>query len=64
MVKYATIIAWAGGALFTYLWLMKVGTLRDAGYGWKDSLILKNDLIFFGATGIFTMVAMLLASMQ
>jgi hypothetical protein len=58
MAKYATIIAWIGGAAFTYVYLMRIGSLRDEGKGWLDALFRKNDMVFFGAVGLTTLVAM------
>jgi len=58
MAKYAVIIAWIGGAAFTYVYLMRIGSLRDEGNGWLDALFRKNDMVFFGAVGLFTLVAM------
>ena len=58
MAKYATIIAWVGGAAFTFVYLMRIGNLRDEGLGWFDALFRKNDMVFFGAVGLFTLVAM------
>ncbi len=58
MAKYAAIIAWIGGAAFTYVYLMRIGNLRDKGNGWVDALFRKNDMIFFGAVGLFTLVAL------
>ena len=63
MAKWATWIAWFGWALFTYIWLMRVGSLRDEGKSWLDALVKKNDMYFFGITGLFTMLAMLLSGM-
>ncbi|MCF8052351.1 MAG: hypothetical protein K9L59_14000 [Desulfobacterales bacterium] len=61
MAKYAVIISWIGGALFTYVWMMRVGNLRDKGKNWYEALIKENDMIFFGAVGILTLVAMTIA---
>ena len=57
----ATIISWAGGAVFTYVWLMRVGKLRDEGMGWLDATFKKNDLRWFGAMGLGTLIAMTIA---
>ena len=62
MAKYAVIISWIGGAVFAYIYVMRVGSLRDEGKGWIDALVKENDMVFFGAVGFATMLAMLLAS--
>lgn len=61
MAKYAVIISWIGGAVFTYVYMMRVGNLRDQGKNWIDALFRENDMIFFGAVGIITLVAMTIA---
>ena len=61
MAKYAVIISWIGGALFTYVYVMRVGNLRDKGKNWVEALFKENDMIFFGAVGILTLVAMTIA---
>ena len=60
MVKWAIVISWLGATLFVYLWLMAVGKLRDQGKGWPEALYKENKMIFFGATGLFTMICMVL----
>ena len=58
----ATVISWVGGAAFTYVWLMRVGKLRDEGMGWLDATIKKNDLALFGLVGLSTLVAMVVTA--
>ena len=58
MAKIAIVISWLGGAAFTYFYVMRVGNLRDDGKDWMDALLHENDLVLFGAVGLFTMVAM------
>jgi hypothetical protein len=58
MAKYAMVVAWIGGAAFTFVYLMRIGNLRDEGLGWLDALFRKNDMVFFGAVGLLTLVAM------
>lgn len=62
MVKWAIIISWLGATFFAYLWVMAVGSLRDEGKSWPDALLNENKMVFFGATGIFTMLCLLLYS--
>ncbi|CAB5112236.1 hypothetical protein D3OALGA1CA_2095 [Olavius algarvensis associated proteobacterium Delta 3] len=62
MTKIAIVISWLGGVAFTYVWLMRVGKLRDQGMGWIDATIKKNDLVLFGFVGLSTLVAMVVAS--
>jgi hypothetical protein len=58
MAQIATIIAWLGGAAFTYVYVMRVGSLRDENKTWQQALLKENDMVFFGITGIFTMVCL------
>jgi len=62
VTKIAIVISWLGGVAFTYVWLMRVGKLRDQGMGWIDATIKKNDLVLFGFVGLSTLVAMVVAS--
>jgi len=62
VANIAVIISWIGGAAFTYIWLMRVGKLRDEGMGWVDATIKKNDLVLFGIIGLSTLVAMVVTA--
>jgi hypothetical protein len=55
----ARIIAWIGGTVFTYTYVISVGHLRDEGKGWLDALVKKNQMLLFGFMGILTLVSLL-----
>ncbi len=55
----ARIIAWIGGVVFTYTYMISVGNLRDEGKGWLDALVKKNPMLLFGFMGILTLVSLL-----
>lgn len=56
----ARIVAWIGGTIFTYVYVISVGRLRDEGKGWLDALVRKNQMLLFGFMGILTLVSMLM----
>lgn|GEM_PF-2201738 len=57
----ATVISWVGGVAFTYVWLMRVGKLRDQGMGWLDATFKENDMRWFGVMGVITLIGMTIA---
>jgi hypothetical protein len=56
----ARIVAWIGGTVFTYTYVVSVGHLRDEGKSWLDALIKKNQMVLFGFMGILTLACMVL----
>lgn len=54
----AGIIAWPGGTMFTYLYIVAVGHLRDDGKTWFEG-IFKNQMLIFGFMGILTLLSLL-----
>ena len=54
----ARIIAWIGGTIFTYVYVVAVGNMRDDGKSWFDALF-KNQMLLFGFVGILTLLSML-----
>ena len=55
----ARIVAWIGGTVFTYTYLVSVGHLRDEGKGWLDALVKKNQMLLFGFMGVLTLVCLM-----
>ncbi|MBI9086471.1 MAG: hypothetical protein JEZ11_22940 [Desulfobacterales bacterium] len=55
----ANIVAWIGGTIFTYIYVVSIGNLRDDGKGWFDALIRKNPMLLFGFMGILTLVCLM-----
>ena len=51
-------VAWVGGTIFTYVYIVAVGNLRDDGKSWFDALF-KNPMLLFGFMGIMTLLSMI-----
>ena len=51
-------VAWVGGTIFTYVYIIAVGHLRDEGKTWFEALF-KNQMLLFGFMGIMTLLTML-----
>lgn len=51
-------VAWVGGTIFTYVYMVSVGHLRDEGKNWVEALF-KNPMLLFGFMGIVTLLSML-----
>ena len=54
----ARIVAWLGGTIFTYVYIVAVGHLRDDGKTWFEA-IFKNQMLIFGFMGILTLLSLL-----
>jgi hypothetical protein len=54
----ARIVAWIGGTLFTYVYIVGVGNLRDDGKTWFEALF-KNQTLLFGFMGIITLLSLI-----
>ena len=54
----ARIVAWIGGTIFTYVYIVAVGNLRDDGKTWFEA-IFKNQMLLFGFMGILTLLSLL-----
>ncbi len=54
----ARIIAWVGGTIFTYVYIVAVGNARDDGKTWVDA-IFKNPMLLFGFMGVLTLLSLL-----
>lgn len=59
LTSVARIVAWIGGTIFTYVYVVSVGHLRDDGKGWLDALAKKNQMLLFGFMGILTLASLL-----
>ncbi len=55
----ARIVAWIGGTIFTYVYIVAVGNLRDEGNTWFDA-IFKNQMLIFGLMGILTLLSLIM----
>ena len=53
----ARIVAWIGGTIFTYVYIVAIGNMRDDGHTWFEA-IFKNQMLIFGLMGIMTLLAM------
>jgi hypothetical protein len=53
-------VAWIGGTLFTYVYVVSIGNLRDDGKGWIDALFRKNPSLMFGFMGILTLICLMI----
>lgn len=51
-------VAWVGGTIFTYVYIVAVGNMRDDGKPWSEALF-KNPMLLFGFMGILTLLSML-----
>ena len=51
-------VAWVGGTIFTYVYIIAVGHARDEGKTWFEALF-KNPMLLFGFMGIMTLLSML-----
>jgi hypothetical protein len=56
----ARIVAWIGGTIFTYTYVISVGNLRDDGKSWLDALVRTNPMLLFGFMGILTLACLLI----
>ncbi|MFH1984176.1 MAG: hypothetical protein ABIL58_20235 [Pseudomonadota bacterium] len=58
LTSVARIVAWIGGTVFTYVYVVSIGHQRDDGKGWLDALVKKNPMLLFGFMGILTLVSL------
>lgn len=54
----ARIVAWIGGTIFTYVYIVAVGNLRDDGKTWFEALF-KNQMLLFGFMGLLTLLSLM-----